>query len=410
MHVKSSPSTSHIALAGADVGTGTTPTETGDAPSTRKLDDRFAAISGSRLLRNNSSSSSSVTSERRVPLPHTSEGQAHSDQAARSCSGPTLRKCDHYCALSDASDKRWAHATELRPAVEDTMVATGTRCTIRSAPQPFVKLMDKISNPGLSVPTIQLEPPSETKGGAPGAFARSQDQHALLGGLPSRTKKALPADPDSVISSSRIPQITIVDTASVGSNTRGLHTPAVGLNHQFLSAFGPAKVTAEPSDGPGIYHDLQPVDGRHFGEESGIVFETKVTYLNGEERNQCKIAVKNGLIYGADGQPIDTRDASVRPGKTPERAIFVMDKHGNIYLSKFSKKGVFHHSSFLSGQPVAAAGDIRIENGRVTDVSRTSGHYQPTSNQLRQFMQQLSKLGVPTTYQVHDEATTHGSI
>jgi hypothetical protein len=76
----------------------------------------------------------------------------------------------------------------------------------------------------------------------------------------------------------------------------------------------------------------------------------------------------------------------------------------------FQRKGCSPIRASSQGKPVAAAGDIRIENGRVTDVSRTSGHYQPTSNQLRQFTQQLLKLGVPATYQLHDDPTRHASL
>jgi len=274
--------------------------------------------------------------------------------------------------------------------------------------------MDQISNQGLSIPTIEVEPASETKKEESSTLATPRDPHALLGGLTPRRKRENSADSDSGDESSHLPQINIVDTGSVASPMRALDTPKPrpGLDHRFLSAFGPAKLgAAEGDSSPGIYHDLQPLDGRHVGEERGEVFETKVRYLNEEERNRYKITIKNGRIYDANDQLVDTSNASVRPGKTPERAIFVMDKHGNIYLSTFSKKGVFHHSSFLAGQPVAAAGDIRIENGKVTDVSRTSGHYQPTSNQLRQFTQQLEKLGVPVaSYHLHDDATTHTSL
>jgi len=55
-----------------------------------------------------------------------------------------------------------------------------------------------------------------------------------------------------------------------------------------------------------------------------------------------------------------------------------MSEKGNIYLSKYSEVGIFHHSSFLSGKPVGAAGEIIIEKGIIKEVTNASGHYQPS--------------------------------
>ncbi|WP_271729868.1 deaminase domain-containing protein [Aquimarina algiphila] len=40
-----------------------------------------------------------------------------------------------------------------------------------------------------------------------------------------------------------------------------------------------------------------------------------------------------------------------------------MSEDGKIYISKYNEFGKFHHSSFLSGQSIAAAGEIKIDNG-----------------------------------------------
>ena len=48
-----------------------------------------------------------------------------------------------------------------------------------------------------------------------------------------------------------------------------------------------------------------------------------------------------------------------------------------IYISKYNKNGEFHHSSFLSGEKVAAAGDIIIKDGVIKQVTNNSGHYTP---------------------------------
>ena len=74
--------------------------------------------------------------------------------------------------------------------------------------------------------------------------------------------------------------------------------------------------------------------------------------------------------------------------------VEVMDPQGNIYLSASQERGVFHHSSFLSGQPVSTAGEIIVENGRVVMVNNVSGHYRPSEESLDLFLDQLAAAGM----------------
>lgn len=130
------------------------------------------------------------------------------------------------------------------------------------------------------------------------------------------------------------------------------------------------------------------------GEETGKVFGTSVKYLNDQERAGFKVVIKDGKVYDATGQLFDTRQASTSFAQNKGRAIFVMDATGALYISNEQTKGKFHHSSFFAGRPVVAAGDIRIENGVVTAISRKSGHYRPTATQLNQAVRQLNTQGV----------------
>lgn len=132
----------------------------------------------------------------------------------------------------------------------------------------------------------------------------------------------------------------------------------------------------------------------YLGEETGKVFGTSVKYLNDRERAGFKVVIKDGKVYDAAGQLFDTRQASTSFAKNKGRAIFVMDATGALYISNEQTKGKFHHSSFFAGRPVAAAGDIRIENGVVTAISRKSGHHRTTATQLNQAVRQLNTQGV----------------
>lgn len=75
--------------------------------------------------------------------------------------------------------------------------------------------------------------------------------------------------------------------------------------------------------------------------------------------------------------------------------IFVMDQHNQLFAG-FKKTGRFHHSSFLQGAPVKMAGTITVNNhGELLGVSNASGHYQPTAEKVKFF---LDALDVPEAF------------
>jgi hypothetical protein len=138
-----------------------------------------------------------------------------------------------------------------------------------------------------------------------------------------------------------------------------------------------------------------PLLSKYTSEETGAVFGTSVKYLNASERQAYKVTVQNGLLMDANGKPFDSRGASSAFGPNIGRAIFVMDQDGTLYASNHQTQGKFHHSSFLAGAPVAAAGELAVENGVMKEVSRRSGHYCPTKKQLDAFLSEVDKQGAP---------------
>lgn len=114
----------------------------------------------------------------------------------------------------------------------------------------------------------------------------------------------------------------------------------------------------------------------------GLEFEKGVKYLNEKERKTYEIFVQHDKIVDVDGSLVDTNGSifipkAGDPTKT-NMAIFVMSEEGKIYLSKNYGYGKFHHSSFLSGGPVSAAGEMYIEKGIIKEVTNDSGHYMPS--------------------------------
>ncbi len=118
-----------------------------------------------------------------------------------------------------------------------------------------------------------------------------------------------------------------------------------------------------------------------------------VTYLSPTERARYKLEMKDGVIYDAQGNRFDTANAtSIHGGRS--KAIFVMDVDGNIYASTFQGAGRFHHSSLMGGAPIAAAGEIVVDNGRLVMINNASGHYLPGPELTDQALNVMRRHGV----------------
>jgi len=66
--------------------------------------------------------------------------------------------------------------------------------------------------------------------------------------------------------------------------------------------------------------------------------------------------------------------------------IFVVDLDHNLYIHKHIE-GKYHHSTFLSGGAVSAAGEIAVEDGWVRVITAKSGHHMPTVANMQRFVQ-----------------------
>ncbi len=142
-------------------------------------------------------------------------------------------------------------------------------------------------------------------------------------------------------------------------------------------------------------HKTHPLDPGFVGEHlpNNHIWGTQVDYLDEHRRRDHQLHVRDGSLYDNDGRPFDTSSGgSVHSGGG--RAIFVMDEHGNIYASNHHAPGRFHHSSFLAGQPVAGAGELRVIDGKLEVLSDQSGHYRPPREFTRQVVEHLRSLGV----------------
>lgn len=161
-------------------------------------------------------------------------------------------------------------------------------------------------------------------------------------------------------------------------------------------ARGRAGVVGPPRTGR---YGTQPL-GENWLEKDRIY---GVKYLSPLELDGVRLHVQDGKFFARD-----PRTGALKPFHTEHfpsgRAIFVMDEHGNFYAmseAQFRKANGslerLQHSSFLSGNPVASAGEMMVDNGTPVLMNRRSGHYQPDLPHLQQAIDEMKVKGVDTS-------------
>lgn len=120
--------------------------------------------------------------------------------------------------------------------------------------------------------------------------------------------------------------------------------------------------------------------------------------LTPAEFKASEVYLADGLVWDSTGKRVTTD-----LGGVAGFADFVMDDQGRVRLWKYPVPGDVHHTSL--GTPpgywtgialplVAAAGEIRIVDGRIVAVNDKSGHYAPPTYLLAQFLDRLWLAGI----------------
>ncbi|CAK9144142.1 unnamed protein product [Ilex paraguariensis] len=108
-----------------------------------------------------------------------------------------------------------------------------------------------------------------------------------------------------------------------------------------------------------------------------------IQYLGPNEREAYEVTVENGkLVYKNSGIFVETVEGS--------KWIFVLSTSRTLYVGQ-KKKGVFQHSSFLSGGATTAAGRLVAHSGVLEAIWPYSGHYHPTEENFREFISFLEE-------------------
>jgi hypothetical protein len=120
------------------------------------------------------------------------------------------------------------------------------------------------------------------------------------------------------------------------------------------------------------------LDAQHLKKRSvsrKVLEESVLDYCDVTRRRQYMVTVRDGrLVWVCDGAHWDAGER-VHTG-TCDKWIFVMALDGTLYVNR-KVKGRFHHSCFLAGGRVLAAGRLIVLDGRVEFLAAQSGHYKP---------------------------------
>ncbi|SEG43353.1 hypothetical protein SAMN04489712_105191 [Thermomonospora echinospora] len=151
----------------------------------------------------------------------------------------------------------------------------------------------------------------------------------------------------------------------------------------------------QPVHPPVLYKDAEMTDGGRSWDRLN-----NVPILTRAQREHYRITPRrdpDGVVrlYDSKGRRFDSSTASpLHPGDESGRAIFVMLKNGDFFASAYHAPGRFHHSTLAAGDRVAAAGQLKVIDGRLVAYDDRSGHYQPQRWQTRQFVDWLERSGV----------------
>lgn len=153
-----------------------------------------------------------------------------------------------------------------------------------------------------------------------------------------------------------------------------------------------AKIDSEDTS---FFHWLDHGNGRNLDLPECSQQElrtTRVEYCNAKQRKNYELKFVSDR---EDGQVTVQYAASGRVLHTDERSkwIFVMDLAGRLYLNR-KRKGRFHHSSFVAGAPIFAAGKVIVKNGVIIAIEPHSGHFKPRLENLLALCSMLAKHGV----------------
>lgn len=123
----------------------------------------------------------------------------------------------------------------------------------------------------------------------------------------------------------------------------------------------------------------------------------EVQYCNKKTRQQFQVSVRDGKLHWINqGMRLCHSSKKAKADGKRVMMIYVMAPNGTLYLGD-KKREKFHHSSFLSGSAVIAAGSMCVEHGILREVTPHSGHYRPSADDFKRCIASIESMGVDMT-------------
>jgi len=136
-----------------------------------------------------------------------------------------------------------------------------------------------------------------------------------------------------------------------------------------------------PLETEACVYQLKELREQYRGEGVGDspILEYSTLYLDREQRQKYRVQIQKGRLLIGANHFVHTLE-----GGLPVRAKFYMDEVGDLFILEpeikralqFIYPGLgIHHSTLSGGGPVAAVGDVVVQDGIVLEISDESSHY-----------------------------------
>lgn len=116
--------------------------------------------------------------------------------------------------------------------------------------------------------------------------------------------------------------------------------------------------------------------------------------------------IRDGLlVYKSSGEPVHSKVGNDLKDGVAQMMYLLSEDHVLFVNDKRRAGGSekrFHHSSFLAGGPCLSAGYIRVDQGKLVELMRWSGHYRPSVKDFEDMVQWLEE-----TYGIDQDTYDH---
>lgn len=139
------------------------------------------------------------------------------------------------------------------------------------------------------------------------------------------------------------------------------------------------------------------MDSRYRGENEGKYIDPvtgnrwQVKYFSPSEKMAYEIFIRDGLFVNREGERMDSPFDESLEGL--QQGLIVIDRDLRIYFMNREERGRIHHSSLAAGEDILFAGTAGFVNGQLRELSNSSGHYKPSTEQTLLALRRLHQQG-----------------